>query len=138
MTVAHAPRRIALVTDAIHPYHRGGKEMRYHEIISRLSAVAEVDVYTMNWWHGGRCRRDGGVTYHAICRLIPLYTSDRRSIRQAIVFALGCFRLLGADFDVLEADHVPYFPLFVLRLVTLIKRRRFVVTWHEVWGRCYW
>jgi glycosyltransferase involved in cell wall biosynthesis len=138
MTAAIARQRVALVTDAIYPYHRGGKEMRYHEIISRLSVVADVDVYTMHWWNGARRRRDGTVTYHAICRLVPLYTSERRSIGQAIVFALGCFRLLFADFDVLEADHIPYFPLFVLRLVTWIKRRRFVVTWHEVWGRAYW
>jgi glycosyltransferase involved in cell wall biosynthesis len=138
MTVAPTRRRVALVTDAIHPYHRGGKEMRYHEVIPRLSAVADVDVYTMHWWQGDRQRRDGAVTYHAISRLVPLYTSDRRSIRQALVFAFGCFRLLRADFDVLEADHIPYFPLFVLRLVTWVKRRRFVVTWHEVWGRAYW
>jgi glycosyltransferase involved in cell wall biosynthesis len=138
MTAQPTRRRVALVTDAIHPYHRGGKEMRYHEIIPRLSAVAEVDVYTMNWWHGERRRRVGAVTYHAICREVPLYTSDRRSIRQALVFAFGCFRLLRADFDVVEADHIPYFPLFVLRLVTWMKRKRFVVTWHEVWGRAYW
>ncbi len=138
MSAASTRRRVALVTDAIHPYHRGGKEMRYHEIIPRLSAVADVDVYTMNWWHGERRRYDGAATYHAICRHVPLYTSDRRSIRQALMFAWGCFRLLGADFDVLEADHIPYFPLFVLRLVTWIKRKRFVVTWHEVWGRSYW
>jgi glycosyltransferase involved in cell wall biosynthesis len=138
MTTAPTRRRVALVTDAIHPYHRGGKEIRYHEIIQRLSALADVDVYTMHWWQGDRQRRDGTVTYHAISRLVPLYTSDRRSIRQALVFAFGCFRLLRADFDVLEADHIPYFPLFVLRLVTWIKRRRFVVTWHEVWGRAYW
>jgi glycosyltransferase involved in cell wall biosynthesis len=112
--------------------------MRYHEIIPRLSALADVDVYTMKWWQGDRCRRDGAVTYHAISRLVPLYTSDRRSIRQALVFAFGCFRLLRADFDVLEADQMPYLPLFVLRVVTWIKRRRFVVTWHEVWGRTYW
>ena len=46
---------IAMVTDAIHPYHRGGKEMRYHELSRRLADYAEVHIYTMNCEadHGG-------------------------------------------------------------------------------------
>jgi len=39
---------------------------------------------------------------------------------------------------VIEADHMPYLQIPVLRLVTLLKRKRLVVTWHEVWGREYW
>lgn len=129
---------VALVSDAIFPYHRGGKEIRYHELSRRLAERAEVHVYTMHWWDGPRVRKDEDVTYHAISRLLPLYTRDRRSIRQAILFALACVRLLGSRFDVLEADHMPYFQILVLRLVATVKRKRFVVTWHEVWGRSYW
>ena len=33
---------------------------------------------------------------------------------------------------------MPYLQLFTLWLVTRIKRRPLVVTWHEVWGRDYW
>ena len=50
----------------------------------------------------------------------------------------ACFRLLGSRFDVLEADHIPYFQVLVLRVVTTLRRKRLVVTWHEVWGRSYW
>ena len=28
---------VALVTDAIYPYFRGGKEVRYHELAQRLA-----------------------------------------------------------------------------------------------------
>ncbi|MGH2915646.1 MAG: glycosyltransferase family 4 protein [Solirubrobacteraceae bacterium] len=129
---------IALVTDAIGPYHRGGKEQRYLELAQRLARRADVHVYTMNWWQGSRTRRDRGVTYHAICPLIPLYSGSRRSIRQALVFALCCLRLLTARFDVIEADHMPYIQLFALKLVALTRRRRLVVTWHECWGPSYW
>ena len=129
---------VALVTDAIFPYHSGGKELRYHELSQRLANRADVHVYTMHWWAGPRVREDKAVTFHAISRLRPLYTHDRRSLRQAIFFALACLRLLGCRFDVLEADHIPYFQLFVLRLVATVRRKRFVVTWHEVWGRSYW
>jgi glycosyltransferase involved in cell wall biosynthesis len=59
-------------------------------------------------------------------------------LRQAIFFALACVRLLGSRFDVLEADHMPYLQILVLRLVATVKRKRLVVTWHEVWGKSYW
>ena len=129
---------VALVSDAIFPYHRGGKEIRYHELSRRLAGRAEVHVYTMHWWDGPRVRRDEAITLHAISRLLPLYTSNRRSLRQAIFFALACMRLLGSRFDVLEADHMPYLQILVLRFVATVKRKRFVVTWHEVWGKSYW
>ncbi len=130
--------RIALVTDAIGPYHRGGKEQRYVELAYRLSDRADVHVYTMNWWRGARSRRDGPVTFHAISPLLPLYSGGRRSIRQAAVFAICCLRLLAERFDVIEADHMPYMQLITLRLVAWLRRKRLVVTWHECWGPEYW
>ncbi len=130
--------RLALVTDAIGPYHRGGKEQRYQQLAPRLAARADVHVYTMHWWDGPKVRRDGDVTYHAISPLMPLYSGARRSILQAIVFALSCLRLLTQPFEVIEADHMPYLQLFTLKLVVLIRRRRLVVTWHECWGPDYW
>ena len=136
--MADRRRVIALVTDAIGPYHRGGKEQRYLELAHRLAERAEVHVYTMNWWQGAPVRRDGEVTYHAISPLLPLYSGGRRSIRQAVVFAVCCLRLLTARFDVVEADHMPYIQLLPLKVVTLLRRRRLVVTWHECWGPEYW
>jgi glycosyltransferase involved in cell wall biosynthesis len=129
---------IALVTDAIGPYHHGGKELRYLELANRLAQRADVHVYTMKWWEGPATWSDGAVTYHALSPLLPLYSGGRRSIRQAIVFAIACLRLLGERFDVIEADHMPYMQLFSLKLVALVRRRRLVVTWHEYWGRDYW
>jgi glycosyltransferase involved in cell wall biosynthesis len=129
---------VALVTDAILPYHRGGKEVRYREIASRLADRADVHVYTMNWWRGASARREDGVTLHAISPMIPLYAGERRSVRQAVVFALSCLKLLWHRFDVIEADHMPYMQLFVLRLVASLRRKRLVATWHECWGRDYW
>lgn len=131
-------RRIALVTDAIAPFHRGGKEVRYYELAQRLAVHADVDVYTMRWWTGDATHREGMVTYHSVSPFLPLYSGERRSIRQALVFAVCCLRLLTADVDVIEADHMPYFPLFALWLVAAVRRRRLVVTWHEVWGPAYW
>ncbi len=137
MTAARRPV-VVLVSDAIYPYFRGGKELRYHELSTRLSQRADVHVFTMKWWDGPSVRREGHVTFHAASRLYAMYTTDRRSFREAIFFALGCLRLLWFRFDVLEADQFPNFHIFTLRVVAWIKRKPLTVTWHEVWDRDYW
>jgi glycosyltransferase involved in cell wall biosynthesis len=129
---------VALVTDAVYPYHRGGKELRYYELARRLTQYADVHVYTMNWWKGSRVRANDQVTYHGISPLFPLYKKGRRSISEALLFSLACLQMLVHRFDVIEADHMPYFQIFALRLVATIRRKRLVVTWHEVWSRTYW
>ena len=129
---------VALVSDAIYPYFRGGKEQRYNEVARRLARNAEVHVYTMKWWGGSSIHRDGQLTFHAVSRLYDMYVGERRSFREAIFFAVGCLRLLWSRFDVIEADQFPYFHILILRLVTWLKRKRLTVTWHEVWGRTYW
>ena len=129
---------VAVVCDVIYPYSRGGRELRNQELLPRLARLADVHVYTMRWWGGPPVRHESGVSYHAISRLHPLYRHGRRSVRQAVWFALASLRLLGCRFDVLEADQIPYFQLFVLRLVATLKRKPFTVTWHEVWSRAYW
>jgi glycosyltransferase involved in cell wall biosynthesis len=137
---SHEARRrvVAMVSDSVLPYHQGGKELRYQELLKRLATQADVHMYTMKWWSGPRERIQDGVSYHAISRLVPMYVKQRRSLRQALIFGASCARLLLHNFDVLEADNIPFLQVFVLRLVTLLKRKRFVVTWHEVWGRAYW
>jgi glycosyltransferase involved in cell wall biosynthesis len=129
---------VALVVDAVFPYHLGGREVRYDEITRRLADTADVHVYTMRWWPGARVIKEGRVTFHSICRLHPMYVNGRRAISQAFWFSLGCIRLLIERFDVLDADHMPYFHILVLRVIASARRRRFVVTWHEVWGPDYW
>jgi glycosyltransferase involved in cell wall biosynthesis len=129
---------VVLVSDAIYPYFRGGKEFRYHELSARLSQRADVHIFTMKWWDGPSTRRDGRITFHAASPLYAMYAGDRRSFREAIFFALGCMRLLWFRFDVLEADQFPNFHIFTLRVVAWIKRKPLTVTWHEVWGYDYW
>ena len=52
---------IALVVDAIFPYHFGGREIRYFELTQRLADRATIHVYTMNWWRGPRTISDRGI-----------------------------------------------------------------------------
>ena len=133
------PVRVAFVSDAVMPFHTGGKERRLFEITRRLAAAGvDVHVYTMKWWPGPRSLVLDGVHLHAVGKQRSLYQGERRSMGQAVLFGVATIRLLGARFDVIDVDHMPYFPLFTARLVCSLRRRRLVATWHEVWGAAGW
>jgi glycosyltransferase involved in cell wall biosynthesis len=130
---------LAVVTDAVEPFHTGGKEARYTGILPRLHQHGiQVAVYTMKWWAESQPPEAPGLRLHALSPQWNLYTGERRSIWQAVAFAASSLRMVTRRFDVLEADAIPFLQLFPLKLVTLVRRKRFVVTWHEVWGRDYW
>ena len=133
-----SPLRLAVVSDSIYPYHKGGKELRYRELLKRLPARGvDVDLYTMRWWHDVPPAEP--VSLHAITPKLEMYANGRRTIWQAIRFGLSCLRLLWLPRpSVLEADQMPYLQLFPLRLVAWRHRVPLVVTWHEVWGFDGW
>ena len=129
---------VAMVTDAVHPFNHGGKEQRYAEVTRRLSHDCDVRVFTMKWWVGDRVLHIDDVEYVAICPKTALYSGARRSLFEASIFGLACLKLMVTQFDALEADHIPFAPLFALRAVCTVRRKRLVVTWHEVWGKELW
>ncbi|HEY1826354.1 MAG TPA: glycosyltransferase family 4 protein [Acidimicrobiales bacterium] len=134
--------RVAVVSDALYPWHMGGKEIRYSHLLRGLPEHdMDVTVYSMKWWDEDPAvvtSSSGSLTYVAICRRVPLYRKTRRSVSQALRFAVATLRLLRRKFDVIEADHIPYLQLVPLRLVAWAKRAPLVVTWHEVWGDDGW
>ena len=132
-------RRIAFVSDSIYPYNKGGKEKRLYELSRRLVREGrEVHIYTMKWWDGPSTIEQNGVSLHAITKLHPLYNQDRRSISEAVWFGLGVLKLLWHRFDVLDVDSIPVLPLFSARLVTWMRLKPLIATWHEVWGMAAW
>lgn len=132
--------KIAIVSDAIYPYNKGGKEKRIYEISTNLAKKGhKVHIYCMKWWKTrGNHRVENGVHLHAISKYYPLYAGPRRSIKQAIFFGLACLKLIKEDFDVIDVDHMPFFPLFTTKLICLIKEKKMITTWNEVWGWEYW
>lgn len=137
--------KIAFVTDSIYPYNKGGKETRLYELSEKLTEKGhEVHIYTMKYWKGEDVKKENKVYLHGLCKNYPLYTQGnkkkkgRRSIKQGIIFGLACLKLLKEDFDVIDADHMVYFHLFPAKLACLLKRKKFIITWNEVWGKDYW
>jgi glycosyltransferase involved in cell wall biosynthesis len=132
--------KIALVSDAVLPFHKGGKETRTYHLSKELVRLGqEVHVYTMKWWDGDdKTYVYDDVTYHALCRLYPLYKGNRRSIKEGVMFGVSCLKMISYDFDIIETDHMPYFPLFFTKIVTTLKRKPLYATWHEVVGWKAW
>jgi len=138
-TQAHS-RKIVFVSDTVYPYMMGGKEKRLHEISKRLASLGyDVHIYTMHWWKSSeKTRVENGVTLHAISRYYDLYQGDRRAIKEGILFGLACFKLFRVPFDVLDVDHMPFFPILSTWAVCKLRRRKFYGTWHEALSRQDW
>lgn len=131
--------KIAIVSDAIYPYNKGGKEKRIYEISTRLAKRGhKVTIYCMKWWEGADTRVDEGVQIKAISPYFPLYSGEKRSIKEALLFSLYCLKLVKEDFDIIDVDHMPHLVLFSTKLVALLKRKKLHVIWNEVWGAPYW
>lgn len=137
---AGTSRRMVFVSDGLYPYLKGGKEKRLHEITKRLAAMGhDVHIYTMHWWGApDKVRQEYGVTLHALCPYYPMYQGNRRTIKEGIMFGLACFKLFWVRFDVLDVDHMPFFPVFSAWLVCLLRRKRLYATWHESLSHCEW
>jgi len=131
---------MVFVSDAIYPYMKGGKEKRLHEITKRLAAMGhDVHIYTMHWWPGSdRASFQDGVYLHALCKRYEMYHGDRRTIREGFLFGLACFKLLRVRFDVLDVDHMPFFPIFSAWVVCLLRGRKLYATWHEALSHKEW
>jgi glycosyltransferase involved in cell wall biosynthesis len=131
--------KIAIVSDAIYPYNKGGKEKRIYEISTRLARKGhDVTIYCMKWWEGPNTKIDEGVRIKAISPYFSLYSGERRSIKEALLFSLYSLKLVKEDFDIIDVDHMPHLLLFSTKLVALLKRKKLHVIWNEVWGTSYW
>jgi len=132
-------KKIVLVSDTIYPYFKGGKEKRLHGITTRLAAMGyDVHVYTMKWWEGSKNTIEEGVNFHGISKLRPVYKSKVRSLSASLYFAASCAKLLWVDFDIIDVDHIPYFPLFTVWIICKLRGKKMFATWHEVWSKKYW
>ena len=132
---------IAFVSNVVYPFVTGGAEKRIHEIGTRLADEGhEVTVYGRRFWDGPRVMEHEGMTLHGVAPAKDLYTDDRRSITEAIDFAVRLLKPLRRnvdDHDLVVASVFPYFPVLAAKLTTLRTDIPLVTTWHEVWGD-YW
>ncbi len=135
--------KIAFIYDAVYPWVKGGAEKRIYEIGRRLADRGhDVHWYGVGWWFDENCRKKviekDGIALHGVCKPIQLYVNGRRSISESLYFAWKLIpKLVRDDFDVIDCQEFPYFPCFSAKVHSLLRRSKFIITWHEVWDR-YW
>jgi L-malate glycosyltransferase len=131
--------KIVFVYDVIYPYVKGGVEKRIRELAVRLTARGhDVHIVGMKDWEGPDILEMDGITLHGICPAQPLYADGRRTIWEAIWFSIRLLPFLNREeFDMIDCQQFPYFPCFPVKLAAVLKKKPFVITWHEVWGN-YW
>lgn len=131
--------KIAYVSDVIYPFVKGGAEKRIYELSRRLVQRGhEVHIFGIKWWNGEKVIERDGVIIHGICDPMQLYMGVRRSIKEAIVFGLYLLpHLIRSRFDIIDCSEFPYFPCFVAKIASIIRRVPLVITWYEVWMD-YW
>lgn len=131
--------KIAFVYDAVYPYTKGGVERRIHALSERLAAAHDVHIFGLQWWEGGRVRREGGITYHGVMPPHLAFRDGRRTLVGPLLFSLALLPPLFRErFDLLDCASIPYLPVIACRLASALVRVPLVVTWHEYWGRETW
>lgn len=130
--------KIAYVYDAVYPWETGGVQKRVWELSRRLADDHDVHWYGLHYWDGPSVVEREGVTLHGVDAPSEFYVDGRRSITEALRFSARLFRpLLREEFDVVDFQEFPYFPVFPTKAQSLVHDSTLLVTWHEVWGD-YW
>jgi glycosyltransferase involved in cell wall biosynthesis len=127
---------ILLFYDCIYPESVGGVEHRNHELAKALAARGHR--VTLAGFAAAPSSPCAGVDILPVGRPGRLYSAaGKRSTSEAARLAAAAARIDLRPFDVVEAANIPYAHLPLLAARCRLRRKPFVVTWHEYWGR-YW
>ncbi len=134
--------KIAFVYDAVYPWVKGGAEKRVYEMAKRLADRGhQVHWYGIGWWWPEEGEKDikfDGICLHGVCKPFDLYTGDRRSIKEAVYFALKLFpKLMSEKFDIIDCQGFPFFSCFTAKIHSSLGKSTLIITLHEVWNE-YW
>ncbi|OEC88468.1 MULTISPECIES: glycosyltransferase family 4 protein [Methanobacterium] len=134
--------KIAFIYDAVYPFITGGAEKRVYELAKRLVQRGhDVHWYGVGWWWPEKGQKDiemEGIHLHGVCKPMDLYNCERRSINEAVYFAVRLLPKLGMEkFDVIDCQGFPFFSCFTAKLNSLFGGSPLIITLHEVWND-YW
>jgi L-malate glycosyltransferase len=134
--------KIAFIYDAMYPWVTGGAEKRIYELATRLAQRGhDVHCYSWGWWWPDWGEKDiiyEGIHLHGVGKPAELYTSERRSIKEALFFAIKLFPILmKEEYDIVDCQGFPFFSCFTSKVHSICGKSKLVITIHEVWGD-YW
>jgi glycosyltransferase involved in cell wall biosynthesis len=134
--------KIAFIYDAVYPWVKGGAEKRVYELAIRLVQRGhDVHWYSLGWWWPENGKTDmvmDGIHLHGVSNPVELYSEDRRSITEALIFSLKLLNpLMKEDYDVVDCQGFPFFSCFTAKIHSIVGKSKLIITLHEVWGD-YW
>lgn len=131
--------KIAYVNDAVYPFIKGGAEKRMYEISKRMAAKGhDVHIYGAKLWKGHDDIILDGVKLHGVYKTKGLYSGERRSIKNAVMFSVKLYRKLRKErFDIVDCYQSPVLSSIAVRLSLIGKKTKFILSWYEIW-RNYW
>jgi glycosyltransferase involved in cell wall biosynthesis len=134
--------KIAFIYDSVYPYVTGGAEKRIYELATRLAERGhDVHWYGIGWWWPEKGQKDieiNGIKLHGVCKPIDLYNDDRRSIKEALQFAIKLYpKLMRENFDIIDCQGFPFFSCFTAKIHSILGKSNLIITLHEVWDD-YW
>ncbi|MHB1830184.1 MAG: glycosyltransferase family 4 protein [Candidatus Micrarchaeaceae archaeon] len=132
--------KIAFAYDAPYPWHVGGIESMNYNEAEELAKKNDVHYFTMKWPGMKSGFIKDGIRYHAWHEIDQerLYRHGRRSIREAILYALSLTRLFTQKFDVVITNAFPITHLPIVKLYCRISGAKLIVEVAEAWDREYW
>jgi L-malate glycosyltransferase len=132
--------RIAFVSDAAYPWNIGGIENLEHSEALELAKSHDVHFFSMRWPGMKKEFKKNGITYHTHhdVNTKKFYRHGRRSIREAIVFSVGIFRIFGHRFDIIISNEFPVLQIPVLELYCKLTGCKLILDTVEVWDKKYW
>lgn len=131
--------KIAVISDRVYPYFKGGAEKRIWDIARLLTKKGyEFHFYTGQWPGMKRDEIIDGIHLHGVYKVGNFYVNGKKSIIESLLYTIKLFPvLLKADFDVIDCDQFPLIHIFPVKLIAILRKKRIILTWYEVWGK-YW
>ena len=132
--------RIAFISDSVTPWAFGGLETLERAEADELAKRHELHFFSLRWPGMKAEFRKDRIIYHTFHDINhkKFYRHNRRSIREAVVFAVGLFRIFRYRFDVIQSNQFPILQLPVLKLYCVLTGCKLIVDVHEVWNSDYW
>ena len=80
--------KIGVISDVFYPYLKGGAEIRYYEIFSRLSLKHDVKVYLMQWYNSKKKEIHKNMKIYRFHKINNFYNQEgKREIFPSLLFS---------------------------------------------------
>jgi glycosyltransferase involved in cell wall biosynthesis len=99
-----------------------------------------VHFFSLKWPGMKKDFRHNGIMYHTLHDITTeeFYSHGRRSIRQALIYSFGLFRIFFYKFDYIQSNEFPILQIPMLKLYCMLSGCKLILDMHEIWSKGYW